>query len=69
MRPPGFWAAEVARFAGMSTAWVKELEAAGLLIPQRDDLGRRTYTLEDLTKARQIAVERRLRRKAAVVAG
>ena len=59
---------DIARAVEQSKAWVTGLEDEGLVIPTRDAAGRRVYTLDDLRRIQEIAVQRRLRRKAVGVA-
>jgi len=44
--------------AGLTAGTLRDYERDGLLIPQRDSVGRRLYTDRDIEAARRIAAER-----------
>lgn len=45
--------------AELTPGTLRQYEREGLLTPQRDSLGRRVYTVQDVQDARRIAAERR----------
>jgi MerR family transcriptional regulator, heat shock protein HspR len=47
-----------ARLVGLHETTLRRYEKEGLVLPQRDDIGHRVYTEEDLRKIRSIALER-----------
>jgi DNA-binding transcriptional MerR regulator len=55
--------------AGLTPGTLREYEKAGLLSPQRDNVGRRLYSAIDVQQARRIAAERQATRGSGLRSG